>query len=68
MVKKIDVFGLWEQIHNPGFQPFKFDEFRMQAGLNRFPLTVPNLIEIQQVKQFTRNERTPKLPERRKKN
>ncbi len=62
MTKKIDDFGLWEQIHNPGFQPFKFDEFRMQAGLNRFTLKVPNLTDLQQMKQFTADEPTPRPP------
>ena len=35
----LEFLGIWEQIHNPDFNPVEFDGFRMQAGLNSFTLT-----------------------------
>ena len=35
----IEFLGIWEQLHNPSFNPVEFDGFRMQAGLNSFALT-----------------------------
>lgn len=35
----ISFLGLWEQIHNPGFKPIKFDRFKMLSGDNAFTLT-----------------------------
>ncbi|MCX6879188.1 MAG: KilA-N domain-containing protein [Verrucomicrobia bacterium] len=35
----VEFLGIWEQIHNPGFNPVEFDGIRMQAGLNSFALT-----------------------------
>ena len=66
MTKKIEVLGLWEQIYHPGVNPVEFDGVRVQAGLNHFTLTVPNLIDIQQMKLLTADERTPQLPEGKK--
>ncbi len=28
----IEFLGIWEQLHNPGFNPIEFDGFRKQAG------------------------------------
>jgi len=30
--------GLWEQLHNPGFNMVEFDQFRNEAGTNAFVL------------------------------
>jgi len=35
----IEFLGIWEQLHNPGFNPVEFDGIKMQAGLNSFALT-----------------------------
>jgi len=35
----LEFLGIWERIHNPGFNPVEFDGFRMRAGLNSFTLT-----------------------------
>ncbi len=35
----VEFLGIWEQLHNPGFNPVEFDGIRMQAGLNSFALT-----------------------------
>ena len=35
----IEYLGVWEQLHNPSFNPIEFDGFRQQAGLNAFSLT-----------------------------
>lgn len=37
--------GLWEQLHNPNFNPVEFDGIRMQTGLNSFSLTPKQWIE-----------------------
>ncbi len=31
----IELWGLWETIHNPGFKPIEFDGFRKEAGLTK---------------------------------
>ena len=36
----VELFGIWEQLHNPGFNPIEFDGIRKQSGLNSFILTV----------------------------
>ena len=41
----IEFLGIWEQIHNPDFNPVEFDGFRKQAGLNSFTLTPKQWIE-----------------------
>jgi len=41
----VEFLGIWEQIHNPDFNPVEFDGFRKQAGLNRFTLTPKQWIE-----------------------
>lgn len=41
----IELLGLWETIHNPGFKPVEFDGFRKEAGLNSFVLTPKRWIE-----------------------
>ena len=35
----IEYLGVWEQLHNPNFNPIEFDGFRSQAGLHSFSLT-----------------------------
>ena len=34
----IEYLGVWEQLHNPNFNPIEFDGFRNQAGLHSFSL------------------------------
>lgn len=41
----IEFLGIWERLHNPGFNPVEFDGFRMQAGLNSFAITPKQWIE-----------------------
>jgi len=41
----VEFLGIWEQLHNPDFNPVEFDGFRRQAGLNRFTLTPKQWIE-----------------------
>lgn len=35
----LELLGIWEQLHNPDFNPVEFDGVRKQAGLNSFTLT-----------------------------
>ena len=35
----VEFLGIWEQLHNPDFNPVEFDGIKMQAGLNSFALT-----------------------------
>ena len=32
----IEFLGVWEELHNPDFNPFEFEGFRKQAGANAF--------------------------------
>ena len=41
----VEFLGIWEQIHNPDFNPVEFDGFRKQAGLNSFTLTPKQWIQ-----------------------
>ncbi|MBK9214181.1 MAG: KilA-N domain-containing protein [Chloracidobacterium sp.] len=41
----IEFIGLWEQIHNPGFNSIEFDGFKNLAGSNSFSLTPKRWIE-----------------------
>jgi len=41
----VEFLGIWEQIHNPNFNPVEFDGFRRQAGLNSFTLTPKQWVE-----------------------
>lgn len=41
----IEFLGLWEQLHNPGFNSIEFDGIRASAGLNSFALTPRRWIE-----------------------
>ncbi len=36
----IEFLGVWEQLHNPDFNPIEFDGIKNKAGLNSFILTV----------------------------
>lgn len=35
----LELLGIWEQLHNPSFNPVEFDGIKKQAGLNSFTLT-----------------------------
>ncbi len=35
----IEYLGLWEQIHNPNFNPLEFEGFKTEAGANAFTLS-----------------------------
>ena len=35
----VEFLGIWEQLHNPDFNPIEFDGIRNQTGLNSFILT-----------------------------
>lgn len=41
----VEFLGIWEQLHNPGFNPIEFDGIRKQAGLNSFILTAKRWID-----------------------
>ncbi len=41
----IEFLGIWEQLHNPGFNPIEFDGIRKQTGLNSFILTANRWID-----------------------
>ncbi|MCD6526806.1 MAG: KilA-N domain-containing protein, partial [Desulfuromonas sp.] len=41
----LELLGIWEQLHNPDFNPVEFDGIRKQAGLNSFTLTPKQWIE-----------------------
>jgi hypothetical protein len=41
----VEFLGIWEQLHNPDFNPVEFDGIKMQAGLNSFTLTSKQWLE-----------------------
>ena len=41
----IEFLGLWETLHNDGFNPVEFDGFRNQAGANAFTMSPKKWIE-----------------------
>lgn len=41
----LELLGIWEQLHNPNFNPVEFDGIKKQAGLNSFTLTPKQWIE-----------------------
>jgi len=41
----LEILGIWEQLHNPAFNPVEFDGIKKQAGLNSFTLTPKQWIE-----------------------
>ena len=41
----IEYLGLWEQLYNPDFKLIEFDEFKNEAGTNRFTLSPQQWIE-----------------------
>lgn len=41
----LELLGIWEQLHNPEFNPVEFDGIKKQAGLNSFTLTPKQWIE-----------------------
>ena len=44
----IEYLGVWEQLHNPNFNPIEFDGFRNQAGLHSFNMESLNSELIKQ--------------------
>jgi hypothetical protein len=41
----IEYLGLWEQLYNPDFKLFEFEEFKIASGTNRFSLSPQQWIE-----------------------
>jgi hypothetical protein len=41
----LELLGIWEQLHNPGFNSVEFDGIKKQAGLNSFTLTPKQWID-----------------------
>lgn len=41
----IEFLGLWEELHNPGFNRVQFDTVKSEAGTNRFVMTPTKWIE-----------------------
>lgn len=41
----LELLRIWEQLHNPDFNPVEFDGIRKKAGLNSFTLTPKQWIE-----------------------
>jgi len=41
----LELLGIWEQLHNPIFNPVEFDGIKKMAGLNSFTLTPKQWIE-----------------------
>lgn len=35
----IEFLGVWEELHNPGFNRVQFEAVKNEAGLNRFVMT-----------------------------
>lgn len=44
----LELLGIWEQLHNPNFNPVEFDGIKKQAGLNSFTLTPKQWLEATQ--------------------
>ena len=44
----LELLGIWEQLHNPDFNPVEFNGIRKQAGLNSFTLTPKKWITLTQ--------------------
>ena len=42
----LELLGIWEQLHNPSFNPVEFDGIRKQSGLNSFTLTPKQWISL----------------------
>jgi hypothetical protein len=41
----VEFLGIWEQLHNPDFNPIEFDGIKSQTGLNSFILTAKKWTE-----------------------
>lgn len=41
----VEFLGVWEQLHNPNFNPIEFDGIRKKTGLNSFILTAKQWIK-----------------------
>ncbi len=41
----VEFLGVWEQLHNPGFNRVQFEAVKNEAGLNRFVMTPTKWIE-----------------------
>jgi hypothetical protein len=50
----VEFLGIWEQLHNPSFNPIEFDGIRNQTGLNSFILTAIHM-------QLSQGQRLAKL-------
>ena len=44
----LEFLGIWEQIHNPGFNSGEFETFKKEAGLNSFHLSPKKWIDATQ--------------------
>lgn len=42
----LELLGVWEQLHNPDFNPVEFDGIKKRAGLNSFTLTPKQWITV----------------------
>lgn len=42
----IEFLGVWERLNNPGFNSAEFDRIRLEAGTNRFRLSVKQWTEL----------------------
>ena len=57
----LELLCIWEQLHNPDFNPVEFDGIRRRAGLNSFTLTPKqwikqvNAIAIRQMESLAEN-------------
>ena len=41
----VEFLGIWEQVHNPGFNYGEFATIKSQAGLNSYKLSVKDWVE-----------------------
>lgn len=41
----LEFISLWEQMHNPSFNPIEFDRFKNDSGANAFTLSPKKWIE-----------------------
>ena len=46
----LEYIGIWEKVYNPDFNYIEFDTIKSQAGLNRFIISVKELVERTNVK------------------
>jgi hypothetical protein len=41
----VEFLGIWEQLHNPGFNPIEFDGIKKQTGLNSYKISVKEWVQ-----------------------